>query len=60
MIRRRRSRWGTPPREPRAPRRLGEHTDALLREVPGLGAPEIEALRASGAVSLSGLGRQAR
>jgi len=42
---------GTPPREPTAPPRLGEHTDALLREVLGLGAPEIEALRASGAVA---------
>ncbi len=42
---------GTPPREPRAPPRLAEHTDGLLREVLGLGAPQIEALRSSGAVS---------
>ncbi|MFI4996466.1 MAG: CaiB/BaiF CoA transferase family protein [Hyphomicrobiales bacterium] len=42
---------GTPPREPRAPPRLAEHTDGLLREVLGLGAPEIKALRASGAVT---------
>ncbi|MFI4986263.1 MAG: CaiB/BaiF CoA transferase family protein [Alphaproteobacteria bacterium] len=41
---------GTPPREPTAPPRLAEHTDALLREVLGLGAAEIAALRASGAV----------
>jgi crotonobetainyl-CoA:carnitine CoA-transferase CaiB-like acyl-CoA transferase len=42
---------GTPPREPRAPPRLAEHTEGLLREVLGLGAPQIEALRSSGAVS---------
>jgi crotonobetainyl-CoA:carnitine CoA-transferase CaiB-like acyl-CoA transferase len=41
---------GTPTREPTAPPRLGEHTDVLLREVLGLGAAEIGALRASGAV----------
>jgi crotonobetainyl-CoA:carnitine CoA-transferase CaiB-like acyl-CoA transferase len=42
---------GTPPREPSAPPRLAEHTDALLREVLGLEPREIEALRASGAVA---------
>jgi crotonobetainyl-CoA:carnitine CoA-transferase CaiB-like acyl-CoA transferase len=41
---------GTPPREPVAPPRLGEHTDALLREVLGLDAAAIKALRDSGAV----------
>jgi crotonobetainyl-CoA:carnitine CoA-transferase CaiB-like acyl-CoA transferase len=41
---------GTPPREPSAPPRLAEHTDALLREVLGLEPREIEALRASGAI----------
>jgi crotonobetainyl-CoA:carnitine CoA-transferase CaiB-like acyl-CoA transferase len=29
---------------------LGEHTDAILRELCGYGAPEIEALRASGVI----------
>jgi crotonobetainyl-CoA:carnitine CoA-transferase CaiB-like acyl-CoA transferase len=42
---------GTPPREPSAPPRLAEHTDALLREVLGLDAEAIKALRASGAVA---------
>jgi crotonobetainyl-CoA:carnitine CoA-transferase CaiB-like acyl-CoA transferase len=41
---------GTPPREPSAPPRLAEHTDVLLREVLGLDAEAIKALRASGAV----------
>jgi crotonobetainyl-CoA:carnitine CoA-transferase CaiB-like acyl-CoA transferase len=41
---------GTPPREPSAPPRLAEHTDVLLKEVLGLDAREIEALRASGAI----------
>ena len=42
---------GTPPREPSAPPRLAEHTDALLREVLGLEPREIDALRTSGAVA---------
>jgi crotonobetainyl-CoA:carnitine CoA-transferase CaiB-like acyl-CoA transferase len=42
---------GTPPREPSAPPRLGEHTDILLREVLGLNAREVKALRACGAVA---------
>jgi crotonobetainyl-CoA:carnitine CoA-transferase CaiB-like acyl-CoA transferase len=42
---------GTPPREPSAPPRLAEHTDVLLREVLGLDAEAIKALRASGAVA---------
>ncbi len=42
---------GTPPREPSAPPRLAEHTDVLLREVLGLDAAAIKALRASGAVA---------
>jgi crotonobetainyl-CoA:carnitine CoA-transferase CaiB-like acyl-CoA transferase len=42
---------GTPPREPVAPPRLREHTDELLRDVLGLDAAEIKALRDSGAVS---------
>ncbi|MBV8183735.1 MAG: CoA transferase [Hyphomicrobiales bacterium] len=42
---------GTPPREPSAPPRLAEHTDVILREVLGLDAAAIKALRASGAVA---------
>ena len=42
---------GTPPREPSAPPRLAEHTDVLLREVLGLDAAAIKALRVSGAVA---------
>jgi len=42
---------GTPPREPVAPPRLAEHTDALLHEVLGLDDAAIAALRATRAVS---------
>jgi crotonobetainyl-CoA:carnitine CoA-transferase CaiB-like acyl-CoA transferase len=42
---------GTPPREPTAPPRRGEHTDELLREVLGLDAAAIKALREAGAVA---------
>lgn len=42
---------GTPPRRPSAPPRLGEHTDALLREVLGADEDSIERWRAEGAVA---------
>ena len=41
---------GTPARIQGPPPRLGEHTDAVLRQVLGLGDAEIAELRASGAL----------
>lgn len=42
---------GTPPRRPVSPPRLGEHTDALLKDVLGAGDERIRAWRADGVVS---------
>ena len=48
---------------PRAPAglapRLGEHTDAVLREVLALDAPALAALRASGLVGRAAAGDRA-
>lgn len=41
---------GTPPREPVAPPRLGEHTDTILKRVLGRDQGELRALRAAGAI----------
>ena len=40
---------GTPPEAPRGAPRLGEHNDEIMAEL-GYSAPEIESLRASGAL----------
>ncbi|WP_342642425.1 CaiB/BaiF CoA transferase family protein [Rhodoligotrophos ferricapiens] len=42
---------GTPTRKPSAPPRLGEHTDAILRDVLGLDDEALARLRAKGAVA---------
>jgi len=42
---------GTPPREPAAPPRLGEHTDAVLAQVLGASAADIQGWRDAGAVA---------
>ncbi|HEU0229081.1 MAG TPA: CaiB/BaiF CoA-transferase family protein [Burkholderiaceae bacterium] len=42
---------GTPPREPVAPPRLGEHTDQILREVLGATVDELAAWRDAGAIT---------
>jgi crotonobetainyl-CoA:carnitine CoA-transferase CaiB-like acyl-CoA transferase len=41
----------TPVREPSAPPTLGQHTDAVLREVLGMAAEEIAALRGAGVLA---------
>ncbi len=42
---------GTPPREPAAPPRLGEHTDEVLAQALGASAADIQAWRHAGAVA---------
>ena len=42
---------GTPPRAPTPPPRLGEHTEALLREVLGVEPAQIAQWRAAGAIA---------
>ncbi|CAP43634.1 CaiB/BaiF CoA transferase family protein [Bordetella petrii] len=42
---------GTPPREPAAPPRLGEHTDEVLAQVLGASAADIQGWRDAGAVA---------
>lgn len=42
---------GTPPREPAAPPRLGEHTDEVLAQALGASAADIKAWRHAGAVA---------
>lgn len=41
---------GTRPREPTAPPRLGQHTDAVLERVLALGDDALEALRREGVI----------
>ncbi|MNT38867.1 hypothetical protein D3C72_1750770 [compost metagenome] len=42
---------GTPPREPTAPPRLGEHTAEVLTQVLGASAADIQGWRDAGAVA---------
>jgi crotonobetainyl-CoA:carnitine CoA-transferase CaiB-like acyl-CoA transferase len=42
---------GTPPREPTAPPRLGEHTDAVLARALALDEAALAALRAQGVIA---------
>lgn len=42
---------GTPPREPVAPPRLGQHTDAVLRRILDMSATGLEVLREKGVIA---------